>query len=69
MAMKEPAKMMAIKWARLLALGALKMVRRLAKASKRKIVPWRRPLLRNNVDRPKLKPDRRIQADLGRCDC
>ena len=67
--MKDPARMMEIRWPRLLALGALKKMRRQAMASKRKIVPWRRPLLRNRVERAKEKPERRIQAALGRWDC
>jgi hypothetical protein len=69
MAMKEPARMMVRRWVRLLALGALKKARRQAMASKRKIVPWRRPLLRKRVERAKLRPERRIQADLAREDC
>ena len=68
-AMKDPARRMVIRWVRLLALGASKKVRRQAMASKRKIVPWRRPLLRKRVERAKEKPERRIQADLGRWDC
>lgn len=66
MAMKEPATMIVMRWAKLLALGALKRARRQAKASKRKIVPWRRPLLRNSVESAKQKPDRSIQTALER---
>jgi hypothetical protein len=69
MAMKEPARMVARRRVRLLALGALKKARRHVMASERKIVPWRRPLLRNRVERAKEMPERRIQAGLVRWDC
>lgn len=69
MAMKEPARMVARRRVRLLALGALNKARRHVMASERKIVPWRRPLLRKRVERAKLRPERRIQVILGRWDC
>jgi hypothetical protein len=69
-AKKDPARIVLSKCVRLLVLRFEKRARRDAMASKRKIVPWRRPLLRNRAERAKQRPDRTVQADVGRMwDC
>jgi hypothetical protein len=65
-AKKDPARIVLSEWARLLVLRVARRARRDVMASKRKIVPWRRPLLRNRVERAKQKPDRTVQAAAGR---
>jgi hypothetical protein len=63
---KDPARIVLSRWIKSLVLRVARRTRRDLMASKRKIVPWRRPLLRNKVERAKQKPDRTVQAAVGR---
>ena len=67
--MREPVMMMLRRWKRWIALRVARRVRRVIEASMRKIVPWRRPLLRVKVEMAKNRPERIVHAADASDDC